>query len=406
MAQKTLNDFTPEMEAKIPLYIAEALEGVFDGKRFEQFQWDNAAKAVWYNYEFSGFKKPVVLVGANPSETQLMLGHMIKHFEDYQKDVSQIYDMQQQADFDMNIVEQLTKKLNAKVLAGLEKYGIDFTKEYRNDYLFTLNVYSDSYLTWYAYCKDVVFHDVEHSEEVKRLDEFRALQRASKVYSAVFSEALCIVSKYPKRIHRNENNDLHNTTGLAVEFDAAMPITEFKPYFINGRSMPEWIFEKVASGTLTKEDFINENDEDIRAGIYEVVEGMRGEGGMLELLGAKVVDEKQIVHRDSSMETLQLYKTTERFQEEEDLNGKSNVPLAWLKMVCPAARFDSLRQQLARCRPLIAQRPSHQPKDSGFQFFQGFPAQGQATVLHQGLLLMPSHREGGHQLEPLRGPAW
>lgn len=94
--------------------------------------------------------------------------------------------------------------------------------------------------------------------------------------------------------------------------------------------MPEWIF-----GEVTKEQFINENDEDVKAGIYEVMES-KGEGTMLSFLGAKEVDKQTVVHGDSSIEELTLYKTTERFKEEEDLNGNSPCPLAWIKMICPS----------------------------------------------------------------------
>jgi hypothetical protein len=162
------------------------------------------------------------------------------------------------------------------------------------------------------------------------LNSWNDLYQKSNVYSAIFSELLCVVSKYPKKVHRNENNDMHRTDGPAIEWGFSTDITKFDGYYVNGRNMPQWIF-----GEVTKEQFINETNEDIKAGIYEVIEA-KGEGTMLNFLGATEVDKQSVVHGDGSVEELILYKTTERFKEEEDLNGKTNVPLAWIKMCCPS----------------------------------------------------------------------
>jgi len=161
------------------------------------------------------------------------------------------------------------------------------------------------------------------------LNRWNDLYQKSNVYSAIFSELLCIVSKYPKIVHRNANNDMHRTDGSAVEWGHSTDTTKFDGYYINGRNMPEWIFGKV-----TKEQFINEDNEDIKAGIYEVIES-KGEGAMLTFLGAKEVDRQTFVHSDGTEEMI-LYKTEETFEEEEDLNGNTGVPLAWLRMSCPS----------------------------------------------------------------------
>ena len=70
---KTLKDFTPEIQAKIPEYHKRYLAGVEDGGRFRSFKKENAEKLINWNYEKSGFKKPVVLVAENIYEQQLMI---------------------------------------------------------------------------------------------------------------------------------------------------------------------------------------------------------------------------------------------------------------------------------------------------------------------------------------------
>ena len=73
---KTLNDFTPEIKAKIPEYINNALDGIFDGKRYENFSLDNAEKAVYWNYEKCGKKKPIVIVAENIYEAQIYFNYL------------------------------------------------------------------------------------------------------------------------------------------------------------------------------------------------------------------------------------------------------------------------------------------------------------------------------------------
>ena len=63
---------------------------------------------------------------------------------------------------------------------------------------------------------------------------------------------------------------------------------------------------------------------------------------MLTFLDATEIDNQTIVHSDGSLETLILYKTKETFSEEEDLNGNTNVPLAWIKMTCPSTSTNYL----------------------------------------------------------------
>lgn len=145
------------------------------------------------------------------------------------------------------------------------------------------------------------------------------------IFSTIeFDKAIIVIEK-PIFIKRF-NGRMHCVDGPAIKWR-----DEYCQYFINGRAMPKRIFES----TITKDDFIKEENEDIKAGIYEIMEG-KGEGTMLEFLGAKEIDRHQFVHESGELEEMILYKTKEKFAEETDLNGKSGVPLAWLKMSCPS----------------------------------------------------------------------
>ena len=117
---KTIKDFTPEIQAKIPDYIKKGLNGVFDGKYYENFDIEKAKKAVYWNYEKCGFKKPLVLVAENPYEIFVIYKMLLMMNEKDEK----------------KIKEQL-KNISSS-----------------NLYLFTLNVYSNYYYYWYKFIKE------------------------------------------------------------------------------------------------------------------------------------------------------------------------------------------------------------------------------------------------------------
>ena len=72
---------------------------------------------------------------------------------------------------------------------------------------------------------------------------------------------------------------------------------------------------------FTKEQFLKEENEDVRGGMYEIIES-KGEGSMLTFLDAIEIDKQSFVHSNGEIEEMILYKTKESFNEEEDLNGK------------------------------------------------------------------------------------
>lgn len=113
------------------------------------------------------------------------------------------------------------------------------------------NVYSNCYYNWFEFIRK------EFNIELSINNDFQkcfSLQRKSNIYSCIFSEYITVVCKYPKKVYRNQNNDLHNTNGIAVEWGSLTGIN-FDCYYINGRNMPKWIFDKYQNGTLKKKTF-------------------------------------------------------------------------------------------------------------------------------------------------------
>lgn len=180
----------------------------------------------------------------------------------------------------------------------------------------------------YAYFETFVDLGIITEEKFPKYFKLRKFIDSNIFLTIEFEKAIIIVEK-PMICLKNQNG-LHSTDGMAIKWEDG-----YGQYYINGRSMPKWLFEKHKNNTLKKEDFINEPNEDVRAGMYELIES-KGEGTMLEFLGAKQIDKQTFIHANGEVEEMTLYVTNEKFEEEEDLNGKSPAALAWLKMECPS----------------------------------------------------------------------
>ena len=453
---KTLKDFTPEIQAKIPEYIKKYTNGIENGERYKDFILENATNLVNWNYEICGYKKPVIIVAENPYEAQIFFNFIKLNKEKYLPILYLIYclknnlikncDLSSELDstlrselssklsseldseldskldstlysellsaldsglsstlfsklrsklrskllseLDSGLLSELRSTLLSKLRSGLHSEldseldsglhseldstlfsGLDSTlfsglrsaldsgllselgsglsstlfsglrsgldsglDQYNVDYLFTTNIYSNILLAWWKFIKDEF--NINCGEIGIKLDSWNDMYLKSNIYSAIFSEILCIVSKYPKKIYRDENNNLHNVNEMAVKWGFSLKETQFNCYYVHGREVPKMIFNKINNNTLTKTDFINEENEDIKASIYEIIES-KGEGSILKFLDVIEVDKQNINHVNGCEEMI-LYKTKELFKEEVDLNGKSPAPLAWLKMTCPS----------------------------------------------------------------------
>lgn len=312
---KTLKDFTPEVKSKIPEYIDQALKGVFDGQRYKNFNLEAAEKCVHFNYERAGFKKPIVLVAGNPYESQVIINHIKKNHELMVR-IYLMYCLKNGIEINPDLkATQLYTQLDTQLATQkLEKW---------NDYLFTMNVYSSCYFSWYKFMSNELKIDSKINAD---LEIFSSLYEQSNIYSAVFSELVCVVSKFPKKVLRDTEFRLHNPVGPAVVWDSICEQTNFENYYIHGRNLPKWIWDKSEKGEITREMFLNETNEEIKGGIYEVM----GQRKVMELLGATCVNKKQIKHANGDVEQIELYKTKDTFAEID------NQPFAWVKVCCPS----------------------------------------------------------------------
>ena len=394
----TLEDLTPEIRAKIPEYLERDLDDLSKGGYYERFNYEAAVKAVNKIYKMAELDPPKLFVTENPFEMNLLFNYLglYHELENYTtahdeimkdklnfgaKEFNPMLDRDLELRLDEELFEKLSprhKSLNSEIksllyeeftgrswknfiLINFKELCKGFNEHFNLSYLpkgdpsdiegynglekiYNLNEsgldirYAFTYSTTVKY--EFVRNEMEDpllalSGRKRRYKGHRLsmydLMRDAAIFRTICSKDYCVISKFPKRIHWDENFEFHNLHGAAIEWGYSTELSKWRScHFIHGRLMPAKIFNG-----FTKEDFINMKNEDVRAGMYAIIES-RGEGAMLDFLGAKKVHEQQFVHANGDIESMELYKTTEYFIEEEDLNGSCPAQLAWLKITCPS----------------------------------------------------------------------
>jgi hypothetical protein len=227
-----------------------------------------------------------------------------------------------QYSFDLSTVELLTdsivnfisniitERIKKPVWDTEPKY---FTNSYRiSIHSWFYNLSKWEFVALYDFASKIAGFESGEFEKYKNIVK-------SGVFSCYPYNNCLFVIQPPVSVLLNTQGRLHSTEGPAVKFrDGA------SSYFINGRSVPAWIFEK--KERITKNMFLNEENTETKAAIYEVL----GQKRMMEMLGAQRVHTSEIQHANGETETVELLKTRDKFPETGD------EPFAWVKVTCPS----------------------------------------------------------------------
>lgn len=116
-----------------------------------------------------------------------------------------------------------------------------------------------------------------------------------------------------KTTHLDEDGRLHNPLGPAAEFYDRDPK---KWYYLHGLEVPEKLIERPEE--LTKEDFINETNAEVRRTMVEHV----GSDKFAEIQDLELIDEAEL-----NGQKIQLLKSA----EEDDM---ARAPIQFVRVIC------------------------------------------------------------------------
>lgn len=264
-------------------------------------------------------------------EDQLLIPSLIKKWSenmcavrlDKEKAYSAIEWLYKKSNLPMPVVYFVDSPYDA-VLKSWELRKLEDPAAKIYDYSFMANANVSDY-GWLAYYELLELSGIE-TPQIYR--DYMENYFPAGIYDGIAYEECIIVCDKPKFVKVDERGRMHCTTGHAVEWSSG-----WGQYYIHDRLMPAHIFET----EITREMFMNESNADYKGGMYAIL----GQRGMLDLLGAEVVDSKSVVHGDGTLEMVELLKTKDIFAEIGD------VPFAWVQQTCPT----TFTTYLAGCEP-------------------------------------------------------
>jgi len=276
-----IEKLTPEQEALLDTQREKWLSKIFNYEFYNNHDKERTEIAMKKLYKFCGLEEPEVILLDSPMACQIEVNRLLGNEE--------------------KVYEPFSAYINADDTSWLSFYefflnNFDFMEEHRENFNLISECVSNSYLQ-------------------------------------IQMDTVCLVSKYPCKIVRNSNNDLHCTTGKAIEFADG-----YGQHYVNGRFLEEEIFNECDSLVNAKIAFHKYTNEDVRAAIITIIKDNYGNQGLLDMLDAVIVDEKKVTHNGGYEEIIRIYKTKTNYSFLQNSKGELNQPYAWIEFTCPSTK--------------------------------------------------------------------
>jgi hypothetical protein len=212
--QELIEELTPEQEEALYEHRDMWLDKVFGYKCYNNFNEERAVKAIKKIYQYCDAGDCDVVVMGSP------MG-----------------------------IQQYLNTLNRKNDPNAKTRYFDFSS-YVN--------YSDfGWLSFYEYFLKHLNLIQDKREELEMM-----IDAVECSFMSVQLEGLCVISKYPTFIARNENNDMNSVDGPAIKFEDG-----FELYYINGFEIEKEMFDMLSEKKVTFEMFTKEENEEVKSAI-------------------------------------------------------------------------------------------------------------------------------------------
>lgn len=209
--------------------------------------------------------------------------------------------------------------------------------------------------SFYAYYETWVDFNIITEDKFPKYFKLRKFIESNIFLTIEFEKAIIVVEK-PMICLKNQIG-MHCTTGMAIKWRDG-----YGQYYVNGRCVKSGLFNKVISGAFTFADFKALSNEDEKAAVLTIIRENKGSEGLMKFLNAILVDEKVLEHTNGYSETLNLFRTKEKFDIVQNSRGERNQPYAWIGMQCPSTGSSYLIDTCPTFNDVIECAKWHRPK--------------------------------------------
>ncbi|MDW8466872.1 MAG: hypothetical protein RML35_12085 [Chloroherpetonaceae bacterium] len=301
----------------------DVMKEIAEGKRYDNFSYEHAFKAVQYTYKIAEFQSPFIVVAENPCEMQMISNAMralwkrkttpfIQNLEDGvaearkpEPDIEKLELLSKAVFRDAleyiklvfngtKVLENSAKRrphispdshssdpsedlrhgLHDVIPSRLQQHEMLYLLTCNPKYVSSLSIYTDFYCIWIDEIRNILKQGKNAEKRLNSLlwlkddEEYQTiweLHRKGGISSIICYPDVAVISKYPKRVYFNlERYSLHRLDGPAIEFGYSDPIFKRDAYYVNHRRiLDEWIFDG-----FTLQEFLSVKNEDTRAAMY------------------------------------------------------------------------------------------------------------------------------------------
>lgn len=325
-------EYTEEQKIALEKVRKKWLNNFFGGEYYKNFDEEECRKSTKEVYKVAGFREPIVIIARSLPESQKIAKYLID--EERTKNLTTYESFAPYEHKDYSFLKDV--ELNEKIVIPFSSYA---------------NYTDFGWLAFYDFYKN----NVDAKSFDPKIEEINTAVKYTCM--SIQCEKVCIVVKYPKEVHVNENFVLHNPNGPAILFEDG-----YGQYYINGRFIPSTNFKEACSLEGFKESFMQIKNEDTKAGMLFVLRNKFGQEGVMKALGAVLFNEEVIAHKNGYLETVRLYHSTEKYSFLIDSKGNENNPYAWLEITCPSTGTKYLQNTFADFKTATEACKFHRPE--------------------------------------------
>lgn len=237
-----------------------------------------------------------------------------------------------EAGIKITLIKDYNKEPNYYDPSMISLKGDLFTREFNEKLKDNLSL-SSSYIGWSNFGW-VAFYDYFKQIDVLKYELFNNYKEliGSNVFDCFEFENVVFAVQPPKKIHYNENMLPSNTMGSAIIFNDG---SEY--YMINGLEITKELFDKLYNETYTFEDFLLEDNEEIKSSVLAYKQERYGDEGVFDFLRSKLyeIDTYTDIKDEKYLEGTtkgQMIGTYTLFKGKYD----EDTELAYVRCYCPS----------------------------------------------------------------------
>ena len=292
-----INNLSKEQELAIIPHRDKWLNKIFNYELYNSKTTESIISSMKELYKFCNLKEPLVIILDSPLGCQYMA----------------------------NIIDNIENNVKNNVGDNIENNVKNIIKKYY-DFSYYINYSDFGWLSFYEYFLLNTNIIDNYKEKLNLLISF-----VEHSFMSIQLEEICIVSKYPNKIIRNNNNLLHNINESAISFADG-----YEQHYFNGIYLTPELFESLCNKTYTFEQWSLETNEEIKSLVLAFYEEKFGGEFIFRFLSTYLKEIHTYIDKKSDKYMKNTTKGMNLGVYSLFKGNINNIDIAYVRCYCPS----------------------------------------------------------------------